>query len=161
MRWVKLTLPPRERARWLLTTTRLSMSSLAGTARTLVAVGMVSELSMFETIIAAGPRSLATFSCSDASTSRTAGTSRRVGATSALGRAGAAVDAEDLEGAVFATPVFGGVTVFAAGAGRSGLASTGVGAPFVRVTAGAAGAGEAGAAAGGFGGAALVAAGGR
>ena len=35
MRWVKLTLPPRLRARWLLMTTRLSMSSLAGTARTL------------------------------------------------------------------------------------------------------------------------------
>ena len=41
MRWVKLTLPPRARRRWLLITTRLSASSLAGTARTLVAVGTV------------------------------------------------------------------------------------------------------------------------
>ena len=39
MRWVKLTLPPRPRARWLLITMRLSTSSFAGTARTLVAVG--------------------------------------------------------------------------------------------------------------------------
>ena len=39
IRWVKDTLPPRPRARWLLITMRLSMSSLAGTARTLVAVG--------------------------------------------------------------------------------------------------------------------------
>ena len=34
IRWVKLTLPPRPRARWLLITMRLSTSSLAGTART-------------------------------------------------------------------------------------------------------------------------------
>ena len=39
MRWVKLTLPPRPRARWLLITMRLSAISFAGTARTLVAVG--------------------------------------------------------------------------------------------------------------------------
>src|ERR1035437_6570322 len=38
-RGVKLTLPPRLRRRWLLMTTRLSMSSLAGTTRTLAAVG--------------------------------------------------------------------------------------------------------------------------
>ena len=47
IRWVKLTLPPRPRARWLLITMRLSTSSLAGTARTLVAVGTASEASMF------------------------------------------------------------------------------------------------------------------
>src|SRR6478672_10408239 len=57
MRWVKLTLPPRERARWLLMTTRLSMSSLAGTARTLVAVGTVSEASMLFTTRDGAPRS--------------------------------------------------------------------------------------------------------
>src|SRR4051794_14082453 len=37
-------------------TMRLSMSSLAGTARTLVAVGTSSEASMFVTTRAAGPR---------------------------------------------------------------------------------------------------------
>src|SRR3954451_6417979 len=60
MRWVKLTLPPRPRARWLLITMRLSTSSLAGTARTLVAVGTSSEASMFCTIRAATPRSVVT-----------------------------------------------------------------------------------------------------
>src|SRR5919206_2949688 len=56
MRWVNETLPPRLRARWLLMTTRLSISSLAGTARTLVAVGTVRLASMFATTRAAGPR---------------------------------------------------------------------------------------------------------
>src|SRR3954468_21682573 len=53
MRWVKETFPPRERARWLLITMRLSTRSLAGTARTLVAVGTVSEAFMFLTTAAA------------------------------------------------------------------------------------------------------------
>src|ERR687893_2361400 len=57
MRWVNETLPPRERARWLLMTMRLSARSLAGTARTLVAVGTVSETFMFLTTLAAAPRS--------------------------------------------------------------------------------------------------------
>ena len=39
-------------------TTRLSTSSLAGTARTLVAVGMASEASMFCTSLAATPEAL-------------------------------------------------------------------------------------------------------
>src|SRR3954469_17821004 len=56
MRCVKDTLPPRERARWLLMTMRLSASSLAGTARTLVAVGTVSDTFMFLTTAAAAPR---------------------------------------------------------------------------------------------------------
>src|SRR5215218_5667154 len=56
MRWVKLTLPPRPRARWLLMTMRLSASSFAGTARTLVAVGTWSEASMFWAMRAAAPR---------------------------------------------------------------------------------------------------------
>src|SRR3954449_664438 len=56
MRCVKETFPPRERARWLLMTMRLSASSLAGTARTLVAVGTVSEAFMFLTTLAAAPR---------------------------------------------------------------------------------------------------------
>src|SRR5215207_2999836 len=57
MRCVNDTLPPRARARWLLITMRLSASSLAGTARTLVAVGTVSETFMFLTTLAAAPRS--------------------------------------------------------------------------------------------------------
>src|SRR5690348_4637623 len=58
MMCVKLTLPPRARLRWLLITTRLSAMSLAGTARTLVAVGTASESSMFVTTRAAAPRSV-------------------------------------------------------------------------------------------------------
>src|SRR4051794_23720957 len=57
MRWVKLTFPPRPRRRWLLMTTRLSMSSLAGTARTLVAVGTARLASMLTTVRAAAPLS--------------------------------------------------------------------------------------------------------
>ena len=56
IRCVYDTLPPRERRRWLLITTRLSISSLAGMARTLVAVGTESEASMLVTTRAAGPR---------------------------------------------------------------------------------------------------------
>src|SRR6478609_7744299 len=47
MRWVKLTLPPRVRDMWLLMTMRLSIISFAGIVRTLVAVGTVSDSSMF------------------------------------------------------------------------------------------------------------------
>ncbi len=57
MTCVKETFPPRVRFRWLLITMRLSASSFAGTARTLVAVGTVSESSMFFAIAAAAPRS--------------------------------------------------------------------------------------------------------
>src|ERR1700760_1334503 len=58
MRWVKETFPPRPRCRWLLMTILLSMSSLAGTARTLVAVGTLRLAAMFATVRAAAPRSL-------------------------------------------------------------------------------------------------------
>src|SRR3954447_23938745 len=65
MMCVKLTLPPRERARWLLMTTRLSISSLAGTARTLVAVGTWRLDSMLVTTRAEAPRNgLTSFSFS-------------------------------------------------------------------------------------------------
>src|ERR1700754_3132471 len=57
MRWVKEIFPPRVRLSWLLMTTRLSASSFAGTARTLVAVGIVSEAFMFLTTAPADPRS--------------------------------------------------------------------------------------------------------
>ena len=54
---MKLILPPRVRARWLLTTIRLSIIALAGTARTLVAVGISNDSAMFFAMAAAGPRS--------------------------------------------------------------------------------------------------------
>src|SRR5689334_24465149 len=56
MRWVKEILPPRVRFSWLLMTMRLSASSFAGTARTLVAVGTASEAFMFLTTALAAPR---------------------------------------------------------------------------------------------------------
>lgn len=55
-------LPPRVRFNWLLMTIRLSISSLAGTARTLVAVGTSNDADMFLTTAAAAPRSTATSS---------------------------------------------------------------------------------------------------
>src|ERR1700712_5144733 len=57
MRWVKDTFPPRFRRRKLLMTMRLSPMSLAGTARTEVAVGTSSEAVMFRTTAADAPRS--------------------------------------------------------------------------------------------------------
>ena len=60
MRCVNDTLPPRPRRRWLLMTIRLSASSLAGTARTLVAVGTARLAVMLVTVRAAAPRSLLT-----------------------------------------------------------------------------------------------------
>src|SRR5215831_6044648 len=57
MRWVNDTFPPRPRPRWLLITMRLSTRSLAGTARTLVAVGTVRLAAMFTAVRAAAPRS--------------------------------------------------------------------------------------------------------
>src|SRR5687768_13098912 len=56
MMCVKLTLPPRARARWLLMTVRLSQSSLTGTERTDVAVGTVRETSMFCAVRIGAPR---------------------------------------------------------------------------------------------------------
>src|ERR1700739_2263521 len=56
-RWVKEILPPRLRLSWLLMTIRLSIISLAGMARTLVAVGTSSDADMFLTTAAAAPRS--------------------------------------------------------------------------------------------------------
>src|SRR3712207_4198541 len=64
MRWVKETLPPRARARWLLMTVRLSHSSLTGTERTEVAVGTVSEESMLAAVRAGAPRRTVSFGSS-------------------------------------------------------------------------------------------------
>src|SRR5580698_6509471 len=60
IRCVNDTLPPRPRRRWLLMTILLSTSSLAGTARTLVAVGTPRLAVMLVTVRAAAPRSLLT-----------------------------------------------------------------------------------------------------
>src|SRR5690606_11634997 len=59
-------LPPRVRDMWLLMTMRLSIISLAGMVRTLVAVGTVSDWSMFAARVLGMPRSGVTFSCSSA-----------------------------------------------------------------------------------------------
>src|SRR6185437_3834720 len=77
MMWVKLTLPPRARRRWLLMMIRLSAISLAGTARTLVAVGISSEACMLVTTLAGAPRSTVTAASAEA-----------VGATVGLVQAG-------------------------------------------------------------------------
>src|SRR6478672_6868969 len=118
MRWVKLTLPPRLRCRWLLMTTRLSMRSLAGTARTLVAVGTARLLSMFVTTRAAGPRSGTVSSSLVGPVGLTAGASRGVGlaGSAALGSAGASA------GAAWAALAGAGVAGTAAGAGVAGAA---------------------------------------
>ena len=55
MRWVKLTLPWPDRARYPLTTLRLTSSSLAGTLRKLVAVGTSRLAAMFFTMTAPTP----------------------------------------------------------------------------------------------------------
>ena len=57
MMCVKETFPPRPRARWLLITMRLSIINFAGTARTEVAVGTVSDASIDCTTRPATPRS--------------------------------------------------------------------------------------------------------
>src|SRR3984885_11071508 len=57
MRCVKETFPPRPRPRWLLMTIRLSISSLAGTDRTLVAVGTLRLAAMLTAVRAAAPHS--------------------------------------------------------------------------------------------------------
>src|ERR1700712_5007329 len=56
IRWVNDTFPPRLRRRKLLITMRLSPMSLAGTARTEVAVGTSSDAVMLRTTAADAPR---------------------------------------------------------------------------------------------------------
>src|SRR5208282_6464558 len=63
MRWVNDTLPPRPLPRWLLITIRLSTRSMAGIARTLVAVGTVRLAVMFAAVRAAAPRSRTSVEC--------------------------------------------------------------------------------------------------
>src|SRR5262245_15942778 len=120
MRWVKLTLPPRPRASALLMTMRLSESSLAGTARTLVAVGRVSEASILDTIRAATPRMGAV--CAPGRTSP-------AGAVGAL--AGSALAGSALVGSALAGSTLAGATAGAAGpAVGVGVGGEAVGAVF-------------------------------
>src|ERR1044072_9017339 len=113
MRCVNDTLPPRVRRRWLLITMRLSNRSFAGTARTLVAVGIVSERSMFLAITAAAPRSGLTSSWS----------------SFAAGLAGAAFAGVALTGSLFAGfgSALGWVFASALVSGRGSTLATGFG----------------------------------
>src|SRR5919107_3648767 len=72
MRWVYEIFPPRVRRSWLLITSRLSASSFAGTARTLVAVGTSSDASMLRTTAEAAPRSVVVVPSSAAADGRAA-----------------------------------------------------------------------------------------
>ncbi len=119
MTCVKLILPPRARRRWLLITMRLSAISLAGTARTLVAVGTVSEASMLVTTRAAAPRILVT--SSPPMSFDAAGTAADGGAGLTAAGAGAGSAAGAVVGAVATT---GWTGRLAAG---SGVAATGAG----------------------------------
>src|SRR6185503_21250435 len=87
---------PRARRRWLLMMIRLSASSLAGTARTLVAVGISSEACMLLTTRAAAPRS--TEACSPA-TGATAGSVQDGRALPSGPPAGAEEDGAEEDGA--------------------------------------------------------------
>src|SRR5690606_27428724 len=79
MRWVKETFPPRLRERWLLMTMRLSINSLAGMARRLVAVGTSRLDSMLVTVRAVAPRSRVTWASVCGLGALRAGASRGVG----------------------------------------------------------------------------------
>ena len=73
IRCVYDTLPPRARRRWLLITTRWSINSFTGSERTLVAVGTVSEKSMFFAVRAGAPRSTVLTGSSRSTVGRFAG----------------------------------------------------------------------------------------
>src|ERR1700761_5784834 len=120
MRWVNDTLPPRPRRRWLLMTIRLSISSLAGISRTLVAVGTARLAVMLMTVRAAAPRSLLTSVPSGSGGWGAAGAG--AGAGAAAGGAGGAAGA-CLAGAAWSAPAGAG----AAGAGDDGGAAAGAG----------------------------------
>src|SRR5262245_13509344 len=112
--WVTATFPPRARRRWLLMTIRLSISSLTGTERTLVAVGTVSEASMLIAVRAAAPRrrTCSTSVVDDDRSERTGwslGTGRAVGSCLTCG-----------------SGLAGGVGAGAVGAGATGLVGVGV-----------------------------------
>src|SRR3954469_25291804 len=84
MRCVNETLPPRARLRWLLMTMRLSIISLAGTVRTLVAVGTLRDASMLVASVLLMPRSGVTVS-SGSAVSATTGVLAVCGASAGMG----------------------------------------------------------------------------
>src|SRR4051812_26710348 len=105
---------------------RLSTMSLAGTARTEVAVGTSSEASMFCTILAATPRSVATLAPAGALPFEAAGVGLAAGAGLGAGfavsgtvgltgatvvAAGASVPARAAEAVAFAAVASSGVTI--------------------------------------------------
>src|SRR3954449_1328403 len=110
MMWVKLTLPPRERRRWLLITMRLSFSAFTGTARTLVAVGMERLASMLVAVRAAAPRR--GFTVGPPESAGLASPGLRTG-SAGVGRVVAAGEAA----AVFVGAAFAGAVFAGAGAG--------------------------------------------
>src|SRR6476659_1907308 len=123
IRWVNDTLPPRARARWLLMTTRLSMRSLTGTVRTLVAVGTVRLVSMLVTVRAEAPRST-TWSGwrSPSPESSVVGWSFGTGCATAAAVAGCAAGAAVSEVAVGSAAEAAAEPVVAAGEGLGGVA---------------------------------------
>src|SRR5690349_18838953 len=118
MRCVNDTLPPRPRLRWLLMTMRLSTSSLAGMARTLVAVGTDRLADMLAAVLAAVPRSRTSV---PPAARDPAGAGAAGGAFGAVGWAGAAVAGPGAAAGAGAGagPAVGG----RAGAGRAGALS--------------------------------------
>ena len=107
---VKLTLPPRPRARWLLITIRLSTINLAGTALTEVAVGISKLASILVTTRAEVPLSFSTTSSTCATGAGLAAGAGWLGALGTLGVLGVA----DVAGVVDAGA---GFCELAAGAG--------------------------------------------
>src|ERR1700761_8547257 len=119
--WVNETLPPRVRLSWLLITTRLSIISLAGIARTLVAVGSSRDIDMFFTTAAAAPRNTWTSSPSPGG--------------GPAGLAGAGALGEPLPDADGAAGAAGGGAVGAGGAVEAGAAGGAPGAGVAGFTA--------------------------
>src|SRR6478609_2680192 len=122
MRCVNDTLPPRPRARCALMSVRLSIRSLAGTARTLVAVGTWRLASMLTTTRAEGPRSFSTVAPGAAAGAGAAGLAAAgafaaAGAGAAVGFAGAA--GAGLGGAAFGASTAAGTTDVISGAALS------------------------------------------
>ena len=124
MRWVKETFPPLARFMWLLITMRLSIISLAGMVRTLVAVGTVRLASMLVARLFAIPRSVWTTFSGSAGDSVSAAFSGAfaagLGASAGIGWGFASMDV------VRATVGFAVLGVTAAGAGVPSVISAGI-----------------------------------
>src|ERR1700730_13030331 len=112
--WVNEILPPRVRLSWLLITTRLSIISLAGIARTLFAVGSSGVIDLFFTTASAAPRNTWTSSPSPGG--------GPAGLAASAGAVGAPLpDADGAAAGAGGAGVWGG----AAGAGAAGFTAAG------------------------------------